>query len=142
MMKINAIELAAGIGCDVEDEIRDLEALMAEGETKSKAIRRQFSHIDSLLTGMRYVINYTEEEETRHELSALIDRMREDLLGLRREAMQIVYSAEIGRKVRIQPDAPGTWSLSVAGNEIVGASIYYGLKSMNEVKETFCKHFC
>ncbi len=141
MTKLNAIFLAAGIGADVSGEINDLEALMEIGVEKAKEIKHQFNHINSLLTGMQYVIDYIEDEEAQKELKEIIDRQREFLMSDRRQCMEIVYSAKLGRKVTIKADAPGTYALSIAGTETEGGHIIYGLKDMDAVKEAFIKEF-
>lgn len=141
MLKINGIQLAAGIGSDVEGELRDLEDLMKLGTEKAKQIRHQFNHIDSLLTGMSYVIRYIEDTEEMEELDNLIDTMRSGLMSNRRECMEIIYSAKVGRKVSIKSDAPGTLALEIAGTENESGHIVYGLKGLDAVKEEFVKIF-
>lgn len=141
MLKINGIQLAAGIGSDVEGELRDLEDLMKQGAEKAKEIRNQFNHINSLLTGMSYVIRYIEDAEEMEELDNLIDTMRSGLMSNRRKCMEIVYSDKIGRKVKIRSDAPGTLALDIAGTETEGGHIVYGLKDLDAVKDEFVKMF-
>ena len=140
MTKLNSIHLAAGMGADLEGELRELENLMEQGVDKAKEIRHQFNHINSLLIGMKYVIDFIEDEEDRKDLGAIVDQYKGFLMSDRREAMQIVYTARIGRKVTIKPDAPGTYALEIAGNDLIGGSIVYGLKDMDEVQKEFNKN--
>lgn len=141
MTKINTIHLAAGIGSDVEGEIKELENLMEQGVSKAKEIRHQFNHINSLLIGMNYVIEFIEDEEDKKALKEVTDQYKAFLMSDRRRCMEIIYTAQIGRKVTIKTDAPGTYALEVAGTEFVGGSIFYGLKDMDEVQNEFNKSF-
>lgn len=142
MIKINAIELAAGIATDVNEEINELDELIAADTKKATEIRKKYNHISSLLVGMSYVIDYTEEEEERHDLQKIIEDLRSTLNTYRRQCMEIIYSAQCGREVRIQRDTPDTFALTIKGNGIAEAQAVINLKDLDAVKEAFFKLAC
>lgn len=142
MIKINAIELAAGIATDVNEEINELDELIASDKKNAVEIRKKYNHISSLLVGMSYVIDYTEEEEERHALQGIIEDLRGNLKVYRRQCMEIIYSAQCGREVLIQHDTPDTYALTIKGNGIADPKAVINLKDLDEVKEAFFKLAC
>ena len=60
---------------DVMDELRELEEHIDNKDAKN--IRKQFNHCNSLLTGIRYTLEYIEDEDIRAELQRAVDNMKE-----------------------------------------------------------------
>ena len=60
---------------DVMDELRELEEHIDNKDAKN--IRKQFNHCNSLLTGIRYTLEYIEDKDTRAELQRAVDNMKE-----------------------------------------------------------------
>ena len=60
---------------DVMDELRELEEHIDNKDAKN--IRKQFNHCNSLLTGIRYTLEYIEDEDIRAELQRTVDNMKE-----------------------------------------------------------------
>lgn len=136
MITINAIELAAGISCDVNEEINELDAMIKEG-AKASEIQKKYNHISSLLVGMAYVVDYTEEDEDRHSLNRVLDDLRGMLNAYRRQCMEIIYTARCcGRKVTIEHDF-GKYTLALAESNVASAQIYRDLDDLDAVKAKF-----
>ena len=60
---------------DVMDELRELEEHIDNKDAKN--IRKQFNHCNSLLTGIRYTLEYIEDKDIRAELQRAVDNMKE-----------------------------------------------------------------
>lgn len=135
MITINAIELAAGIGSDVNYEIDDLDEMITNGD-KPADIQRKWNHISSLLTGMAYVLDYTEEDTERHELTGLIEDMRDNLSRYRRRCMEIIWSAQCGRKVEVKMEG-GKWALAIEGNDVCAPQLYLDLDTLDDVQAKY-----
>ena len=64
---------------DVMDELRELEEHIDNKDAKN--IRKQFNHCNSLLTGIRYTLEYIEDKDIRAELQRAVDNMKELLVS-------------------------------------------------------------
>ena len=86
--EFNVLSFVQGMTYDVTGEFNDLEK---EIEMKDKnGIRKQYNHCSSLLTGIKYALDYIEDEEMRNDLKKSVDEMREILKSYRYECAKII----------------------------------------------------
>jgi len=62
---------------DVLEELNDLEELIEMGSSKGNEIRAQYNHINNLLHGIDYTLDYIADEEDREFLKKAVENMRE-----------------------------------------------------------------
>lgn len=92
-MKFNGFEFVQGMSLDVMDEINELREMLDNG-ADAMDIRRQYNHIDSLLVGIGYTLEYIEDEDDRQALKKTVENMMEHLKALRPRAKKAIEAAE------------------------------------------------
>ena len=94
----DAFGFVQGMSLDVNDEITTLEKLLEEAiitnGANAESIRKQYNHINSLLTGIRYTIGYIECESIRKKLIETIDKMAEIVKSYRPQCAKWIPNAE------------------------------------------------
>lgn len=119
MKKFNAIQFVATAAVDLNGEFEDLEKLVEEGAEKAEAIRRQWNHLDSLIQGMEYTIEFIDDEEISDEVGGFLQDQRKYLMTLLPGCLQVVWSVKLGEKVEIittyRADKTKYHTLSVGG---------------------------
>lgn len=101
MKKFNAIQFVATAAVDLNGEFEDLEKLVEEGAEKAEAIRHQWNHLDSLIQGMEYTIEFIDDEEISDEVGGFLQDQRKYLMALLPGCLQVVWSVKLGEKVEI-----------------------------------------
>ena len=122
MTKFNTIQFTAAASIDLTGEFEDLDEMIARGAEAADEIRRQYSHLNSLIQGMEYTVEFIADEEARAELIEFLGDMRKDLHGRWAAAMAIIWGAKLNAKVSIttthHADGTMTYALSINGNPI------------------------
>ena len=101
MMKFNALQFVNSLSCDLTGEFDDLEKLLQENEQDTEAIRRTCCHLNSLIQGFEYMVEFIEGDEDREELTKIIKQKREELYGYYPRAASAVFSAKLGKPVTV-----------------------------------------
>lgn len=125
MMKMNAIQFAAGLSVDLNDEIVELDNLIGEAkmdESKIDEVIRVYSHLNSFLQGIEYILDYFEEDEEREQMKELCSkRWVDDLKRLWAPIMMLKYSRDLKESVRIvtccHTKAPDDYEVTVGNGE-------------------------
>lgn len=119
MKEFNAFMFVSHAAADLEGEFTDLEELLEQGQAKAHEIANSFRHLESLIQGMKYTIDFIEDDEARHEIGEVIEDWRNTLLTYRASCMMIVYSKELGKKFSIitmnHLDGSTTYTVSIDG---------------------------
>lgn len=77
-----------GMSLDVMDEINQLDKAIEKNEKNE--VRRQYNHCESLLTGIRYSLDYIEEDDIRQNLRKTVDEMRDILRERHDECKKVI----------------------------------------------------
>lgn len=101
MKKFNVIQFVATAAVDLNGEFEDLENLVEEGAEKVKEIQRQYNHLDSLIQGMEYTVEFISDDETCEEVGEFLKDQRKYLMNLLPACLQVVWSEKLGEKVEI-----------------------------------------
>lgn len=122
MTKFNTIQFTAAASIDLTGEFEDLDEMIARGAEAAEEIRRQYSHLNSLIQGMEYTVEFIADEEARAELIEFLADMRKELHSRWAAAMAIIWGAKLNARVSIttihHADGTVTYALSIDGRPI------------------------
>lgn len=102
MMKFNALQFVNSLSCDLTGEFDDLEELIQAnkaGEDNTDKIRYAFNHLNSLIQGFEYMVEFIADDEDRKELTEIIAQKREEHSGFYPRCASIIYTKRLGKAV-------------------------------------------
>ncbi len=106
MMKLNAIQFAAGLSVDLSDEIDELRDMVYEcGKDSSKIDEavNTYKHLHSFLQGIEYILDYFEESEEREQLKELhAKHWSSDLQELWAPLMMLKWTRDLNENVTVR----------------------------------------
>lgn len=114
MMKFNALQFVSNLSADLAGEFDELEEMIQKGED-AEGVHRAYNHLGSMIQGFEYMAEFIEGEDDRKELAAILAQKREEHDGFYPRAASIIYSARLGKDVRITvfAHADGTETIEV-----------------------------
>ena len=77
--KFETFDFIQYMSMDVMEELNNLEEKIKEGD--GREIRHQFNHINSLLKGIEYTLDYISDKEDREHLQKAVNNMKELLVS-------------------------------------------------------------
>ena len=117
MAKFNSIQFAAGIAVDFNGELEDLHDMIKD--RKAEDAKRQYNHLSSLITGMKYTIGYIADKEAQEELNELMEDFEKQLSWEKSAVLALIYSEKLDSKVTIithhKANGETTYSLVIDG---------------------------
>ena len=122
MAKFNCIQFAASIAVDFSAELEELQDMIKERKTEEA--KRQYNHLNSLFTGMKYTIEFLADEETKEELNELMEDFEKQLSWEKPAVLALIYAGKLNSKVTIithhKANGETTYSLVIDGVEECG----------------------
>ncbi len=122
MLKLNPIKFAAAFSIDFGDEINDLDKAVNEAredETMIDEAAKQFRHLNSLLSGVGYVLDCMEDGETKEQLiETLEEGWRDLLLTYWAPIIEMLWTKRLDRKVTVithHSDGKKSYEVQVSG---------------------------
>ena len=104
MMKFNALQFVNSLSCDLTGEFDDLEELIQAnkaGEDNADKIHSSYTHLNSLIQGFEYMVEFIANDEDRKELTEIIAQKREEHSGFYPRCASIIYTKRLGKAVDI-----------------------------------------